>query len=127
MTEQKFPQEPMQPPKEEYRAPMPMPCRKEYGIRRVGTITAGFTLIAVGIVAIIGMFVPRFDFWMAFRLSPVILICLGIEILVNYFLHRQDKIKYDVLSMLLCAGLVLFVAVMMAAYAAARWHGYLLW
>lgn len=81
-------------------------------VHRVGTLTMGFSLIATGIIALISTFYPGFDLTAAFKLSPVIFIFLGIEILIAYFFHREERIKYDFLSgivcfFLICGGLVL--------------------
>ncbi len=81
-------------------------------VHRVGTLTMGFSLIATGILALISTFYPGFDLTAAFKLSPVIFIFLGIEILIAYFFHREERIKYDFLSgivcfFLICGGLVL--------------------
>lgn len=95
-----------EPAKEPYRFP-PVPR-----VHRVGTLTMGFSLIATGIIALISTFYPGFDLTTAFKLSPVIFIFLGIEILIAYFFHREERIKYDFLSgivcfFLICGGLVL--------------------
>ncbi|MBE6907098.1 DUF308 domain-containing protein [Marasmitruncus massiliensis] len=95
-----------EPVKEAYRFP-PVPR-----VHRVGTLTMGFSLIATGIIALISTFYPGFDLTTAFKLSPVIFIFLGIEILIAYFFHKEERIKYDFLSgivcfFLICGGLVL--------------------
>lgn len=79
---------------------------------RVGTLTMGFSLIAVGIISLISIFYPGFDLTLALKLSPIIFIFLGIEIILAYFFHKQERIKYDFLSgvicfFLICGGLVL--------------------
>lgn len=81
-------------------------------VHRVGTVTMGFSLIAVGIIALISIFYPAFDYSLALKLSPVIFIFLGIEILSAHFFHKKARIKYDFLSglvcfLLICGGLVL--------------------
>ncbi len=95
-----------EPAKKPYRFP-PVPR-----VHRVGTLTMGFSLIATGIIALISTFYPGFDLTAAFKLSPVIFIFLGIEILIAYFFHKEERIRYDFLSgivcfLLICGGLVL--------------------
>ncbi len=75
-------------------------------VHRVGTLTMGFSLIATGIIALISTFYPGFDLTTAFKLSPVIFIFLGIEILTAYFFHKEERIKYDFLSGIVCFFLI---------------------
>ncbi len=79
---------------------------KPQKVRRVGTKTLGFTLIAVGIVMICSLLIPNFPVDMVLRLSPIILILVGGEILYNAFTHREDKLRYDFLSMFVCFVLI---------------------
>ena len=51
-------------------------------IHRVGTVTAGITLIVFGAAFILNSFGGYFDIAMITRLWPIILIGVGIEILV---------------------------------------------
>ena len=99
-------QDPSNTKKESYQFPPVAP------VHRVGTVTMGFSLIAVGIIALISIFYPGFDYSLALKLSPVIFIFLGIEILSAHFFHKKARIKYDFLSglvcfLLICWGLVL--------------------
>lgn len=76
--------------------------------KRVGTVTAGVTLVAAGIVYLIYTLVPRtmiliqsLKFW------PVILISLGVEIVIKAFRKDDEGYRYDfasVIMMLLCIG-----------------------
>lgn len=76
-------------------------------VRRVGTTTLGFTLVAVGILMICSLLIPNFPLDMALRLSPLILIFIGAEIIYNGFAHREDKLRYDFLSMFVCFFLII--------------------
>lgn len=69
--------------------------------RRVGTFTLGVTLVAAGGVMLAAMLFPRPELlqWVL-KLSPVILILLGIETLLSA--RGGGKIKYDWAGMLLC-------------------------
>ncbi|WP_312641930.1 hypothetical protein [Hydrogenoanaerobacterium sp.] len=75
-------------------------------VRRVGTLTMGLALIATGVVAIAVLFNPSLDVITIAKLAPVVLIFLGIEILINHFFHRGDKLKYDFLSGFVCFVLI---------------------
>ena len=69
---------------------------------RVGRITLGLALIAMGILLLIGLFNPGFSIMAAAKCAPVILIFIGVEILVSTFLAKGRQIKYDFLSMFVC-------------------------
>lgn len=99
------PNGPQQPPPANgyYSALPPEPPQKT---RRVGTFTMGLALIVTGIAAIIGMFYPSFNFvWLA-KLSPIILVLLGIEVLLSHLFGKGAKIKYDFLSGFMCFILI---------------------
>ncbi|MPN20892.1 hypothetical protein SDC9_168271 [bioreactor metagenome] len=79
---------------------------KTKSIRRVGTFTMGLSLIATGLLSIYSLINPSFDILIAIKFSPAILILLGIEILVAYFVGSGEKIKYDFLSGFVCLILI---------------------
>ena len=107
--------------KAESPAPEPTPSRKrEEPVRRVGTMTMGFALIVTGIVALAAMFKPSLDLVFVFKLSPLIFVLLGVEILYNYFAHKGQKLKYDLLSGFVC--FVLIVAGGCLAAVPAAWN-----
>lgn len=62
-------------------------------VRRVGSITTGITMIAGGILFILCGICKIISYEMIFRLWPVILIGLGIEIL--WFNAREKNLIYD--------------------------------
>lgn len=68
--------------------------------RRVGTLTLGIALIAIGIMVIVGFF-SDFTVWQMLKLSPALLIFLGAEILVYHFMRGDEKLRYDGLSVFL--------------------------
>ncbi|MEG1760784.1 MAG: hypothetical protein RR251_02665 [Hydrogenoanaerobacterium sp.] len=75
--------------------------------RRVGTFTMGLALIVTGIAALISLIMPNnFDFLWFARLSPLILVFLGVEILLSNFLGHGIKLKYDFLSGFVCFILI---------------------
>ena len=63
--------------------------------RRVGTFTAGITLIVFGVLFILHTFIQTFNYTFIFSLWPVILILLGVEILISYIINKDEKLRYD--------------------------------
>ena len=78
----------------------PHPARP---VRRVGTTTMGLVLIVAGVAITAGLLNPRLDFTLLCKLSPLVLVALGVEVLIAARPARQAKLKYDFLSMLVCA------------------------
>ncbi len=72
--------------------------------RRVGTFTVGITLVAAGVFLLVTLFWPNGDFTWALRLSPLLLISLGVETLLAA--RTPGKLKYDWVGMLLCCVVV---------------------
>ena len=50
--------------------------------RRVGTFTFGAVLVICGALMLVSMFFPSLDLTLALQLSPLILVCLGVEVLL---------------------------------------------
>lgn len=73
--------------------------------RRVGTFTFGVVLVVAGIAMVAALFFPSLDFRLFLKLSPTVLILLGVEVLLST--RKGGRIKYDWLGMLLCFVLVL--------------------
>lgn len=71
-------------------------------VRRVGTVTMGVVLILGGCTALAALLVPGFNWMLMLKLSPAILIVLGLEVI--WFGTRQNevRVKYDFLSMVVC-------------------------
>lgn len=81
--------------------------------RRVGTFTLGVVLVAAGCWMLGSLLWPKLDIGWMLKLSPAILIALGVEVLLAA--RGGGRIKYDWLGMLLCfllvgAGLVMYAA-----------------
>ena len=68
--------------------------------RRVGTFTFGVVLVAAGAAMLVSMYWPAFDLSWVLKLSPLLLISLGIETLIAA--KGSQRIKYDWAGMLLC-------------------------
>ena len=80
--------------------------------RRVGTLTLGISLIGAGILFAAHMFVPELlSYYYIFRLWPVLLILLGIEVMIANINHKEEKIIYD--------GWAVFVMILVMCLAAA--------
>jgi hypothetical protein len=62
---------------------------------RVGTLTLGGMLITFGCLFLLRLFFPHLNYDYIFRLWPIILIFLGLEILAANFSKKQDKLIYD--------------------------------
>lgn len=80
--------------------------------RRVGTFTLGVVLILSGAAMLLCMFFPKLDLTFLLKLSPLILVSLGVETLLAAW--RDSAIRYDWVGMVLCfllvsCALVLFV------------------
>lgn len=78
--------------------------------RRVGTYTFGIMLIIIGISVLIMTF-TKFDFFKyILMLWPVVLICLGIEVL--YLNGKSNvKVKIDFVSIILMLIVLFFTAI----------------
>ena len=103
-------------------------------IRRVGSVTFGVVLIITGILFLVHLFLPTFDYVMIFRLWPVILILLGAEVLLGCRhkcyeildekgnIKEQQKTVYDVTAIMLTLVLTCFAMGMGIAALAIRYQ-----
>lgn len=73
--------------------------------RRVGTFTFGVTLVAFGLWMLASLLLPELDLSWGLKLSPLVLVLLGIEVLLAA--RRNSAIKYDWAGMVLCCLIVL--------------------
>lgn len=83
---------------------------------RVGSISMGLILMAVGVIMLVSL-ITKIDMLVTITtLWPIIMICLGIEILLFLFIKKGDdtKIKYDILSILFI-GFILVISVIFYA------------
>ena len=97
---------PAQPPRYPQSAQYSAPMQQRPQGRRVGTITMACSLIAVGVLLLIGTFNQSISFLLMAKLAPIILIVLGIEILFRYSISKGEKIRYDFLSGFICFLLI---------------------
>ena len=64
----------------------------------------GAVLVICGVLMLVSMFFPSLDLTLALQLSPLILVCLGVEVLLAS--RSGGKIRYDWVGMVLCFVLV---------------------
>ena len=82
---------------------MEMQKEKKTHMKLVGSITMGLSLIVSGVIILFGLLFPnQVDLIFVFKLSPLFLIFLGIEILFQYFKNHGEKIQYNFFSMFMC-------------------------
>ena len=81
--------------------------------RRVGTFTMGWVLVAAGLIMLVSLFKPRLDWAWALRLSPLMLVSLGVETLLAA--RGGSRVRYDWVAMVLCFVLVCLALVLYAA------------
>ena len=81
-----------------------------YRVHRVGTITAGMSMILFGVLLFLHTFFEMINYRIIFSLWPLILIGLGIELLLSNFLEKT--IMYDKTAVFLLVFMVFFVVAM---------------
>lgn len=89
------------PQPESHPAPQAAPVR----VRRVGTLTMGCVMILAGVVICISLFGGWPSLELLFRLSPLILVALGVEVLLASR-QKNQRLKYDFVSVFLSFVLV---------------------
>ena len=80
--------------------------------RRVGSVTCGVLLILFGILFFLHILLPAITFEFIFRLWPLVLIFLGIEILISNLKGWSGAMKYDVGASVLLFALAFFAMAM---------------
>ena len=74
-------------------------------VRRVGSVTLGLCLIAVGLCFLLYYFLPGFNWLLVVKIgAPLALIALGVEVI--WCASHQDRWKYDFLAVLGCLVLM---------------------
>ncbi len=80
---------------------------------RVGSITAGVSLVVFGLAFLLKMFTQVITYEMVFSLWPLILIGLGAEILISNM--RVENLKYDKGAAALLLVMMVFASCMACA------------
>lgn len=93
---------------------------KTIRVHRLGSVTFGVVLLALGSIYTIHVLVPQLPLWQVFRLWPLALIILGVEVLIgsrnkSYDVIKEDgqvitqcKVVYDVPAILMTACALVF-------------------
>ena len=80
---------------------------KRISARWVGSISLGLTLIATGLVGLGCYFIPGFDGWLACRLSPLMLVVLGGEVIYGAGRGRPFRLGSAVCCLLVMGSCAL--------------------
>lgn len=91
---------------------LPQPAKK---VRRVGTFTMGCVMILAGATILCSGILGWDNLMLIAKLSPIVLILLGVEVLVASFAQKA-KLKYDVFGVILSSLVVCFVAAVSLGY-----------
>lgn len=81
--------------------------KEEIQVHRVGCVTLGVTLVAIGVLFLVHMVFPALHYEYIMRLWPCIFIVLGVEILVANQ-KKNVKFVYDKGSVFLLFTVLLF-------------------
>lgn len=110
--------------------------KQKIHVRRIGSITFGVVLIMIGVLFLIHLFFPAFNYFLIYRFWPVILISLGLEVLAGSRqkcyevidsrgnVVEQSKMIYDVpaiLLMITLTGFSMCMALVDWAYETQTW------
>ena len=85
--------------------------------RKIGILTLGAALIALGVLYLLRVFIPGWNYLTVLKFWPFVLILLGVEVLLSAFWPRgegEGPPKVDALSVVLLF-LTLFMACGLAA------------
>lgn len=91
-------------------------------VRRVGTVTMGFSLIIVGLAMSYSLFFPQTDFLFLAKFSPLILVGIGLEVLAASFCNKSGQFQYDWFSGFICFLLIVFSIGIAGAVTAAQYY-----
>ena len=97
---------PQTPPKTPPKRPAgPQPKEEKQPVRRVGSVTLGLCLMAVGVCFLLYYFAPGFDWLLVAKVgAPLALVALGVETL--WCAARPGRWKYDFLAVFGCLVLM---------------------
>ena len=97
---------------------------RKIGGQRIGVFTLGISLVVFGVLFLVRVFAPWFDYVRVLQFWPVVLILLGIEVLVMALLPKKEgepSFKLDAASIiLLFVTLFLACGLAMAQFALER-------
>lgn len=87
---------------------------------RVGTVTLGFCLIVFGTLFFIHMLLPTLRYEIIYKLWPIMLIGLGVEVLLTNVKIQRDAFIYDKGAIFLMI-VICFFSMMMATFEVLFW------
>lgn len=96
-----------------------------YRSHRVGSVTAGLTMVGYGAMFLLHLFFDLVEYQMMFSLWPVMLILLGLELLISNF--STKKIVYDKAAIFLLIVMTFFAMGMAVADECFRWAELQMW
>ena len=96
-----------------------------YRSHRVGSVTAGISMIGYGVMFLMHLFLDTVDYRMMFSLWPVMLIVLGLELLLSNF--STKKVVYDKAAIFLLILMTFFSMGMGIADECFRWAELQMW
>lgn len=80
--------------------------------RRVGTLTAGVSMVLFGALFLLRLFVPAITIRLIASLWPLVLVFLGVEVLIAYAMNKEGQMRYDAGSVVLILALAFFTVCM---------------
>ena len=96
-----------------------------YRSHRVGSVTAGLSMVGIGVMFLLHLLFDLVDYQMMFSLWPVMLILLGLELLISNF--SAKKIVYDKAAIFLLIVMTFFAMGMAVADECFRWAELQMW
>lgn len=87
------------------------PARPKRKYVYVGTLSASLSLVVMGIAMIVSLFSPV-GILGAFKIAPIMLVFLGIDVLLAVLLNRNVRIRFNVKSLILTVSLLLITFLM---------------
>ena len=86
--------------------------------RKIGVLTLGVALVTFGVLFLLRVFLPWFDYIRVIQFWPVILILIGLEVLITALVPQKEGVprpQVDVLSILALFGTLLLACGLAAA------------
>jgi len=96
-----------------------------YRSHRVGSVTAGLTMVGYGVMFLLHLLFDLVDYQMMFSLWPVMLILLGLELLISNI--STKKVVYDKAAIFLLILMTFFAMGMAVADECFRWAELQMW
>lgn len=96
-----------------------------YRSHRVGTVTAGITMVGFGVMFLLHLFFDLIDYQMMFSLWPVMLILLGLELIAANF--STKKVVYDKAAVFLLVIMTFFTIGMAIIDECFKWAELQMW